>query len=479
MLAILSPILVFGLVIFVHELGHFLAAKATGVYAPRFSIGFGPAIFRVRKGETEYVLACLPLGGYVRMASRHDAETAFLEGGSEEATARAEADKGYDPNAMIPFGPKPVPEDRWFESKPLWARIVIMIAGVVMNIILAIVVGAGLGYKYGESIIYQAAVIPTTVVGVVRTDSAPGLSQLHVGDTIRAVNGSRVSNWNDVTARILDSKSTVEFNTNRGSVSVPLGTSTAEVVAGSISYRLPPVIDTIFPGDPASTAGVLRGDSITAAAGHPVSTWSEVVAQVTKSPGQPVQLALMRAGKAETLTVVPKAVVDTDAAGHVTTIGRIGAGTRNPVQLGAHGLGEALSIGVRLTRDNAGAVFKILHDIGVGHVSVKQLGGPIAITRASVAAARNGLSDLFYLIALLSINVAVLNLLPIPILDGGQILINVLESAKGSPFSMRTREYILRFGLLAIALLFAIVMYNDTRAGFAKLFGWVGRLFGA
>jgi len=112
-------------------------------------------------------------------------------------------------------------------------------------------------------------------------------------------------------------------------------------------------------------------------------------------------------------------------------------------------------------------------------VSVKELGGPVAITRASVSAARNGVDELFYLIALLSINVAVLNLLPIPILDGGQILINVLESAKGSPFSMRTREYILRFGLFAIALLFVIVMYNDTRAGFAKVFDWIGHLFGA
>ena len=111
-------------------------------------------------------------------------------------------------------------------------------------------------------------------------------------------------------------------------------------------------------------------------------------------------------------------------------------------------------------------------------MSVRQLGGPIAITRASVSAARNGIDEFFYLIALLSINVAVLNLLPIPILDGGQILINMLESAKGSPFSMRTREYILRFGLLAIALLFAIVMYNDTRAGLredvrvARAFVW-------
>jgi len=118
MLAILAPILVFGLVIFVHELGHFLAAKAVGVYAPRFSIGFGPALFRKRRGETEYVLAILPLGGFVRMASRHDAETAFLEGGSEEKTARGANDSGYDPEAMIPFGPKPVPENRWFESKP-------------------------------------------------------------------------------------------------------------------------------------------------------------------------------------------------------------------------------------------------------------------------------------------------------------------------------------------------------------------------
>ena len=109
----------------------------------------------------------------------------------------------------------------------------------------------------------------------------------------------------------------------------------------------------------------------------------------------------------------------------------------------------------------------------VGKVSLRQLGGPIAITKASVNAARSGIEDLFYLIALLSINVAVLNLLPIPILDGGQILINVIESAKGSPFSMRTREYILRFGLAAIALLFIVVMFNDTRGGFTKLFGWM------
>src|SRR5829696_5900664 len=138
MLSILAPILVFGLVVFVHELGHFLAAKWLGVYAPRFSIGFGPALFRRRRGETEYILAAFPLGGYVRMASRHDETAAALEGGSEEAAKLAASDPRYDPNAMIPFGPLPVPEHRWFESKPLPARLYILLAGVTMNILLGL-----------------------------------------------------------------------------------------------------------------------------------------------------------------------------------------------------------------------------------------------------------------------------------------------------------------------------------------------------
>src|SRR3954466_7183227 len=183
-MALLAPILVFGLVIFVHELGHFLAAKAVGDYAPRFSIVCVPSIFRFRRGETEYVLAWLPLGGYVRMASRHDAEAAFIEGGNEEANARSADDPDYDPEAMIPFGPKPVPENRWFESKPLWARIVIMIAGVVMNILLALVVATLLAYHYGQ------LVYPGTTIGAARAPAgAPELAQLQAGDSIRTING--------------------------------------------------------------------------------------------------------------------------------------------------------------------------------------------------------------------------------------------------------------------------------------------------
>ncbi|HTE46370.1 MAG TPA: RIP metalloprotease RseP [Gemmatimonadaceae bacterium] len=476
MLAILSPILVFGLVIFVHELGHFLAAKAVGVYAPRFSIGFGPAIIRFRRGETEYVLACLPLGGYVRMASRHDAEAAFLEGGSEEASAKKEDDPDYDANAMIPFGPKPVPEDRWFESKPLVARITIMLAGIVMNVLLALVVATFLALHYGQ------VVVSSTVVGSVRpVVGAPELAQLQVGDTIRAVNGTLVNSWNDVRKDIASSQAVVAITTQRGVVNIPLrGGMSPDSVADGLIYYLPPVIDSIFPGDRADLAGFKRGDSIVTVAGQPARSWTDMVDHVGASPDRPVTMVVRRGSATDTITVTPKALQDVDpATGLQRSVGKIGAGTRDPSRKESIGIGQAVVAGGRITWNSAGAVFKVLHQIGSGEASMKQLGGPIAIARASVAAAKSGVDELFYLIALLSVNVAVLNLLPIPILDGGQILINVLESAKGSPFSMRTKEYILRFGLIAIALLFAIVMYNDTRAGFVKLFGWVGSLFGA
>jgi regulator of sigma E protease len=477
MLAILAPLLVFGLVIFVHEFGHFIAAKALGVYAPRFSIGFGPPIFKFRRGETEYVLAWLPLGGYVRMASRHDAETAFLEGGSEEAGALQKTDPDFDPNAMVPFGPKPVPEDRWFESKPLWSRIIIMLAGVIMNIVLALVVASTLEYTY------QRVVVPTTVVGRVDTTGAPAaIAKLQAGDSILAVNGTPTHAWNDVFDRIAGtSGNTLTLTTQRGDVTIPVAkpVDAPQRVAVSLQPYMAPVIDSVLPGEPAARAGLQRGDSIVSVEGAPVRTWPDIVDHVAVSAGKPVALGVSRAGQVQTITVTPKETPDTNrATGDVKMVGRMGAMRVDRSHLERVGLGEAIVGGWRNTVANAGMVFKILHGIGNGAVSVTELGGPIAITKASVSEARKGIAFLFNLIAVLSINVAILNLLPIPILDGGQILINVLESAKGKPFSIRTRENILRFGLVAIGLLFAIVMFNDTRGGFVKLFNWLGGLFG-
>ena len=395
MLTWIAPIIVFGLVIFVHELGHFIAAKLVGVYAPRFSIGFGPSLLKKRYGETEYVLAAFPLGGYVRMASREDETTAFLEGGSENsAVDPGDRNKdGFDPDAMIPFGPKPIPESRWFESKSLLSRLFIMLAGVTMNAVLAYVIYAGLIMRSG---------IPTPM----------------------------------------------------------------------------PVAAAVTPNKPAALAGILPGDSIASLNGTPLASWEVLLDRIGASAGVPLRLGIVRDGSPVEIVVTPVAEVTPDPrTGIKRRVGRIGMVAREgfiPV-----GFPGALVEGWSITLDKGTAIFQTLGALFSRGVGVSELGGPIAIAQVSVQAARGGIENLLALIALISINVAVFNLLPIPILDGGQIVLNVAESIKGSPFSMRTRERILKGGLFVIALLFVTVMFNDINRNMQGIARLVGRLFGS
>lgn len=376
MLAYIAPIFVFGLVVFVHELGHFLAAKAVGVYTPRFSIGFGKALFRRRYGETEYILAALPIGGYVRMASKDDEAVAFLEGGSESSATDVMPGKALDPDAMIPFGPKPIPQNRWFESKPLWARMLILFSGVTMNIVLALVVTTGMFAHYGTPYLSTKA-------------------------------------------------------------------------------------DSLFAGRPGANAGLQHGDSIVAIDGKVVD-WEALVTKVSASPGIPLRFDVVRNGERMNFTIVPAADTATNpSTGKIDSVGRIGI---LPVQLALPvSLGEAVGSGWRATWRMAGTVIDALHGLATRRVSASELGGPIMIAQASVQAARGGLEQLLFLIALISTNLAVFNLLPIPVLDGGQIVIGLLEGIKGKAFSWKTREYILRAGIFAVLLLFALVTYNDLR----------------
>ncbi len=392
MLSWLAPIIVFGLVVFVHELGHFIAAKLTGVYAPRFSIGFGPSLLKKRIGETEYVLAAFPLGGYVRMASREDEATAFLEGGSENSAVRADNPKdGYDPIAMIPFGPKPIPESRWFESKPLVARLFIMLAGVTMNALLA----------YG---IY---------VGLL----------LHSG------------------------------------------------------YPTPiPIAAAVTAGKPAALAGIQVGDSIATLNGRPLANWETLLDSIGASANRQLELGVVRRGQTVDIRVTPATEVVADPrTGVKKPVGRIGMVASEgftPISVP-----QAFGAAWTLTIDNGGRIFSALGQLAHG-VGVKDLGGPIAIAQVSVQAARGGIETLLLLVALISINVAVFNLLPIPILDGGQIVLNVAETIKGSAFSTQTRERILKGGLLIIGLLFVTVMFNDLSRNMQSIVHFFGRIFG-
>jgi regulator of sigma E protease len=458
----LGPLIVFGLVVFVHELGHFIAAKAFRVYAPRFSIGFGPALWRKRWGETEYVLAALPLGGYVRMASRNDATASSLEGGNESESLAPE-DPRYDPAAMMPFGPHPVPAERTFESKPLWQRLIIMVAGVTMNIVLAIVVMTAIAQVSGRSI------LQTRVVGRVDAPAwAPQLAKaIAPGDTIVSVSGKPVATWNDINeALVTTPDTTVTIATNRATVSVAAGPEAGRRRMELLNALLPwypPVAGMVVPGKPAAIAGLRSGDTLVSIDATPIRNFGDLIGVVSPAAGKPLLFTIRRGAETKTLTIVPDSQL-ADAKDSVKRyVGKVGVGQVDVTVHEAIGFTEAASLGWGMTWDNVALVGSFLKQLVSGQASMRDMGGPIAITQASVEAARGGAIRLFGLLAFLSVNLAVMNLLPIPILDGGQIVMNVAESIKGRPFSLRTKENFARVGLLAIALLFVVVMFNDVR----------------
>ena len=474
---LLAPLVVFGLVVFVHELGHFVAAKIFGVYAPRFSIGFGPALWRRRFGETEWVLASLPLGGYVRLASREDETTAALEGGSEQSAALSPEDPRYDPAAMIPFGPKPVPANRWFESKPLWQRVVIMIAGVTMNLVLAVLVYSVVAKANGKQL------LDTRVVGSVDTTAVPALAgRLRVGDTILAIAGRRVETWNDVDEALVMSRGTpLVVTTQRGPAEIAAGEPATKErfrLGSALIPWVPAVVGSVPAGRPARRAGIAVGDTIVEVAGEPIRTWMDMIRVVSARPNRRIPVVVRRAGSERRFEVTTEAVAEKDSTGRVRDVGKIGVAAAPPkVRREAVGVAGAIAEGWRTTARQTSLVLHFLKNLVQRKVSVRELGGPMAIAGASVEAARTGGSQLFQLLAFVSINLAVMNLLPIPILDGGQILLNVAESVKGRPFSLRTRERIMQAGLLAILLLFVVVMYNDVRRFAGSVVGYFAGLF--
>ncbi|MBA3853307.1 MAG: RIP metalloprotease RseP [Gemmatimonas sp.] len=391
MLSWLAPLLVLGLVIFVHELGHFLAAKWAGVYAPRFSLGWGSPVWSFRRGETEYAISALPIGGYVRMASQEDEHASALEGGGELRAdgEPVERSKHWDEHSMIPHGPLPIPKERWFESKPLHQRLVILVAGVVMNVILALVVSTGVFMYYGTG-------------------------------------------------------------------------------------YLPAVVDSVVAERPAERAGIQRGDSIAAIDGEAITRWDEVLTRVSAAPERPLTFTVVRGGETLTLTVTPEAQdLPSDSTGELRRVGRIGVGPRGDAVRERMGPGAAVVAGVDATVQMGASVLGVLGGLFKGSVSVSQLGGPVEIARASVTAAQSGtgLENLWALVAFLSVNLAILNMLPIPLLDGGQIVLNLIEGALRKPLPAMVKEWYARIGLAAILLLFVTVTFNDLKR---LVLGWFG-----
>jgi regulator of sigma E protease len=448
--AVLAVVL--GVLVFVHELGHYMAAKAFGVWVHRFAIGIGKPIpgLTFKRGETEWAIAWLPLGGYVKMASREsEPASSVLEGGSADD----------------------VPADRVFEAKPIWQRMIIILSGVALNALFALLIFTGLAWKNGRH--YD----PTTTLGHVAADSLPSeakaVASIPIGTRITAVNGHAIKAWDDIGEQItaggsdqivftFDGRPDLVIELNRDALA-----QRAEL-AQAITPTQIPVLGTIGAGTPAQAAGLEVGDSIVAIDGAPVTWWADAVERIQPSAGKVLQIAVVRNGVERSFTVVPRAEHQVPEDAKSPMIGRIGVAAKTRYLAEPLSLGGAIKAGADASLSSAGTIFRTLRGLLNGRVATSQVGGPILIGQMAAQEARAGIEPLLAFIALISINLAVINLLPIPVLDGGAFLFLLVEGIIRRPLPVRVREVLSMAGLAIVVLLMVFAMKNDIFRLFGK-----------
>jgi regulator of sigma E protease len=446
-ISVLSLIVILGVLVFVHELGHFVAAKWAGIYVHRFSIGMGKPVKRLsfRRGETEYAIGWLPLGGYVKMASREEDPAAALEGGLEHIE---------------------VPPDRTFESKPVWKRMIVILAGVTMNVLLAWIIYIGLNWVVGRSI------YPITTVG--RVDAAalpPGaedLARLEPGDRIVRVAGRPVTAWDEVQhALITTADDSIVFEVEgKAPVVARLHRDALEGrgrLVGALWPFIPPVIGQVVPGRPGARAGVETGDTIIAVDGEPVLQWPDAVRMIEARPDQDLTLTVGRAGGRVDLAAHTVVEEVKDSAGKARRVGRLGLGNKVDERNEPVSLGRAIVLGAQQTADMSTQIVRVVRGLFSGRVSTREVAGPIGIGVMAGQAAQLGLASFLSLMALISVNLAVLNLLPIPVLDGGQVVFLLGEAVLRRPLSMKLRERLTMVGLVLLLMLTVLAFSNDIR----------------
>jgi len=452
LLTIGAAIVVLGVVIFVHELGHFLAAKAAGVGVVRFSIGFGPATpLRVQRGETEYVLSWVPLGGYVMMASEEEAEV-------DEASGAGALEGG---GAGRTF-----PPDKLFERKPAWARFVVLAAGVGMNALFAWVVYTVLAATYGR------VEDPTTTVAEVDTVALPSAASGWAGVPLPArllrLNGDSVSSWTQVQDRVLDlTVSTLRFEVEGRAEPVSVGFAGADSPARVAFLRalIPvrqPRLGEVQAGRPGARAGLQPGDVVVGADGDTVRYWHQLVRVIEGHPGDTVRLSVLRNGEVQVVPVVPEPEEQGGrGAGELRVVGRIGVGVDQPVRHVRFGMAGALAEGARRAGADAGLVLFAIKGLILGDVSPRELGGPIFVGQLSGQLVRVGLEPFLAFVALFSVNLAVLNLLPIPVLDGGRLVFLLAEVALRRPLPRTLRIRLSQVGVAVLMAIMLLALAND------------------
>jgi regulator of sigma E protease len=454
MLTILATIVVLGVLIFVHELGHFMTAKAVDIEVPRFSIGFGPRVIGFKRGETEYVISLLPLGGYVKMAGMEEMEA--IEGGpvntGENAAEAVERVEGQ------PRTPRP----RDFDSKSLPARALVISAGVIMNLLFAFVVFAVLAAVWG------VPADPGTRIADIREEYLPaeaqGLLAIQPGARVTEVNGRAVTTQDELHYELLRARAGSTTLTFDNAPPLTFDLPSRDEDRGAVIASLDPssdmraILGQINPG-PGREAGLQTGDTIVQINGQPVTGWHDFVSRIERSAGVPLPFLVGRDGGRVTLTVTP----EERAFDSGLRAGRIGVSPLESSRVPRDRVGvvEAIGVGAADTWRFTSATVDLLAGMVTGRQSARNIGGPIMIGQMSGQFARAGLQYYLEFMAMLSISLAILNLLPIPVLDGGHLVFLAAEGIRGRPLSYQSRMRLTQVGFVFIILLMLWAVSND------------------
>jgi len=433
-----------GLLILVHELGHYLVARWCGVKVLRFSIGFGRPLVSWRAGRdrTEWALAAFPLGGYVKMLDEREGEVA------------------------------PAELHRAFNRQPVGRRFAVVAAGPLANFALAIVLYWGLFATGSEELRARVALVPGTSIAM-----EAGVQE---GDLVTAVDDEPVRSWQELRWALLrhalDARQvTLQVQTadaaqalrrmDLSGVRIEEGESDLIATIGLRPWRplIPPVIGKIVPGGAAQRAGLQEGDRFVTLAEQPVDSWLEVVERVRERPGQAMTVQVARGDRVIDTTLTPE-----PAEENGTRIGRIGVAVAEPIEgrealftVVRYGPIDGLVKALRQTWETSVLSLKMIGRMITGDVSWKNLSGPVTIADYAGQTAKLGLPHYLKFLALISISLGVLNLLPIPVLDGGHLLYYTIEIIKGGPIPERVMEIGQQIGLVALAMLMAFAFYND------------------
>jgi regulator of sigma E protease len=424
--SILAFLFVLGVLIFVHELGHFVMARRIGVRVLTFSLGFGPKILSFRRGDTEYCVSAIPLGGYVKMAGEtpEDART----GASDE-----------------------------FLSKTKWQRFQVLVMGPVMNLALALVVMT--------LVLLQGAKIPafeesTVIVGGFAPDSVAPAAGVLVGDRILAVDEKEVPTWRQfylavATRANRQVRLTIERDGKRIERQVvPASIDRFETGAIGVMPVTHPQIAEVRKGQPGDEGGLRAGDVVVAAAGEANPSRERLIELIQQHDGKSLTLDVLRAGEPQTLSLVPRVLDGQVRIGATITSAELRTVEPGPI--------EAFKLSVKQNWEWTTLIFETLGGLFTRQTSVKQLMGPVAIADLSgTAAQQDSWIPLFTLMAMISLNLGLLNLMPIPVLDGGHIAILLLEGVSRRDFSMKVKEKMLLAGFVLLLMLMATVIYND------------------